>query len=215
MVLLLVTVKGTLGRNALRLADAQQGRALRVSFIYYFIFELPCGSPRLAFATHSRSMSDCLDRPAQRPSPRPPLLPRRPREAGQLGRLGVPSPGRQAPPTAGHSIGEYSRRRLRVCHRGRRVGRMRWCTAAHLSRRRRIPGPGASSPSTTGTSSDGGCPARRRASEPAGADAAKRHRSLGLAQACLLPQFHSIRVRYGPRRGTVSPREHRPTLSVN
>ena len=50
-------VEGTLGRNnALRLADAKQASALRVSVICYFILEPPCGSPRLAFATHSRSM---------------------------------------------------------------------------------------------------------------------------------------------------------------
>ena len=79
---------------------------MRVSVICYFIFEPPCSSPRLAFATHSRSMSDCLDRPVQQPSQRPPLLPRLPREAGQLSsrssarRLGVPSIGRQAPPIA-------------------------------------------------------------------------------------------------------------------
>lgn len=45
-------------------------------------------------------MSGCLDRPAQRPSPPPPLPPRRPQEAGQTGRLGVPSPDRQAAPMA-------------------------------------------------------------------------------------------------------------------
>ena len=40
-------VEGTLGRNnALRLADAKQASALRVSVICYFISEQPCGSPR-------------------------------------------------------------------------------------------------------------------------------------------------------------------------
>ena len=67
-------------------------RALRVSIICYFIFEPPCGSPRLAFATHSQSMSDCLDRPAQWPSLRPPLVPRRPREAWHHPRLAHPAP---------------------------------------------------------------------------------------------------------------------------
>ena len=52
-----VLVEGKLGRNnALRLADAKQVSALRVSVICYFILEQPCGSPCLAFATHSRSM---------------------------------------------------------------------------------------------------------------------------------------------------------------
>ena len=52
-----LVVEGTLGRNnALRLADAKKASALRVSVICYFISELPCDSPRLAFATHSRSM---------------------------------------------------------------------------------------------------------------------------------------------------------------
>ena len=52
-----VLVEGKLGRNnALRLADAKQVSELRVSVICYFILEPPCGSPRLAFATHSRSM---------------------------------------------------------------------------------------------------------------------------------------------------------------
>ena len=49
------------------------------------------------FEFHSRSMLDCLDRPAQQPSPLPPLPPRRPREAEQLS---VQGPGRQAPPMA-------------------------------------------------------------------------------------------------------------------
>ena len=141
-------VEGTLGRNnALRLADAKQASALRVSVISYFIFEPPCGSPRLAFATHSRSMSDCLDRPAQRPSPRPPLLPRRPREAGQLGRLGVPSPDKQTlqmvlqrrvqPVAAARpSLPSWPTCRPYAMMRRSR-GR---CTAAFLSLRRRIPG---------------------------------------------------------------------------
>ena len=79
----LVASRGHARKNhALKLANAKQASALRASVICYFIFEQPCGSQRLAFAIHSRSMSDSLDRPAQRPSPLPPLPSRRPREAG-------------------------------------------------------------------------------------------------------------------------------------
>ena len=52
-------VEGTLGRNnALRLADAKQASALRISVVCQFKFRLPSCSLCLAFATHSRSMSD-------------------------------------------------------------------------------------------------------------------------------------------------------------
>ena len=53
------------------------------------------------------------------------------------------------------------------------------CTSAPRPTSAACAGSKASSPSTTGTSSAGGLPARRRACEPAGCDAANRQRSRG------------------------------------
>ena len=135
-----VLVEGTIGRNnALRLADAKQASALPVSVICHFIFEQPCGSPRLAFATHSRSMPRQASAAAKSAASSS--------TSTSSGSRAARPPRRAAAcqaPAGRHrrrrSSGESSRQRRRVCHRGRRAGRMRRCTTAHLSRR--CPDPG-------------------------------------------------------------------------
>ena len=61
-----------------------------------------------------------------------------------LGKPGSPAASACQAPAGRHhrwrSSGESSRRRRRVCNRGRCAGRMRRCTTAYLSRRRRISG---------------------------------------------------------------------------
>ena len=182
--------------------------------------------------TRPRIAAIALDRPAQRPWPRTPLPPRLPQEAGQLG---VPGHGKQALPNAPRPPAPV--------HFPSRVCRLRWCTAAHLSRHSRIPdqlaaqhhwylvrrGPPSPPPRLRA--------GRRRRCQTAAiagswlnsasfrsirvCDGRRRGTSFfwligfeSTAQHLKSDSLRSIRVRYGRRRGSDSPRQHRPALSA-
>ena len=95
-------VEGKLGKNnALKLAGAKQASALLI--FSHLVFGLISRTTPIVGECSFDSPANrriALDRPAQRPWPRTPPHPRLPQQAGQLGSLGVPGPGKQALPNA-------------------------------------------------------------------------------------------------------------------